>query len=337
MNHRVPASLLVLALAGCSVAETDVTLPSAVVAAHLPEGVTASASSPAPPLPPPPPASAPASVASASAAVPEPPPPCRADMVLVGRFCVDRFEAYLKKEGSDGARVDADATLWVDHPYFERPEKGVRYRAANDAGKYPQGYISRVESKAACEAAGKRLCSKGEWTRACKGKGGATYPYGHRGVRGKCNTGKLHLLSEMFKNKKGSFKYDEHFNSPDLNKTPGYLAKGGEYEGCVSELGVADMVGNLHEWVSDTVDQDMMDKLAEEEVERRDQPWQVGNGVFMGGFYSTTSEHGPGCTFITVAHEPAYHDYSTGFRCCKAADLPKPEPKAKQSPKPKKS
>ncbi len=322
MKTRTPAYFSVLGLVvGCSVADPEVSLPSAAVAAHMPDVASASASSPAPPLPPPPSASAPASVASLSAAAPELPPPCPADMVLVGRFCVDRFEAYLRKEGSDGALID--------HPYFDRPEKGVRYVAANGAGKSPQGYISRVESKSACEAAGKRLCSKGEWTRACKGKGGAMYPYGHRGVRGKCNTGKLHLLSEMFKEKKGAFKYDEHFNSPDLNKTPGYLAKGGEYDGCVSDLGVADMVGNLHEWVSDTVDQDMMDRLAEEEVERRKQPWQVGNGVFMGGFYSTTSEHGPGCTFITVAHEPSYHDYSTGFRCCKAADLPKPEPKAK--------
>jgi formylglycine-generating enzyme len=319
--------LFLLAAAGCSVADPEVTLPSAAAAAHLPADVTPSASSPAPPLPLPLFASATASGASASvSAISEPPPPCPADMVLVGRFCVDRFEAYLKKE--------AGGSL-VDHPYFDRPEKGVRYVAANDAGKYPQGYISRVESKAACEAASKRLCSKAEWTRACKGKGGSMYPYGHRGVRGKCNTGKLHLLSQMFKEKKGGFKYDEHFNSPDLNKTPGFLGKSGEYAECVSDLGVADMVGNLHEWVSDTVDQDLMDRLAEEPVERRDQPWQAGNGVFMSGFYSTTSEHGPGCSFITVAHEPSYHDYSTGFRCCKAADLPKPEPKAKAPPKPK--
>ncbi|MBL8743775.1 MAG: SUMF1/EgtB/PvdO family nonheme iron enzyme [Myxococcales bacterium] len=326
MKAAVASLSLLFAVAGCSVAETEVTLPSAAVAAHVP--TQAAESSPAPPLPAPASASAPVSAsasARASASV-EPPAPCPGDMVLVGRFCVDRFEAYLKKEGPTGALVD--------HPYFERPEKGVRYLAANDAGKFPQGYISRVESKAACEAAGKRLCSKAEWTRACKGKGGAMYPYGHRGVRGKCNTGKLHLLSELFKEKKGSFKYDEHFNSPDLNKTPGYLAKGGEYDGCISDLGVGDMVGNLHEWVSDTVDEDLVAKLEEEEVERRKQPWQVGNGVFMGGFYSTTSEHGPGCSFITIAHEPSYHDYSTGFRCCKAADLPKPEPK-RAPPKPK--
>ena len=90
-----------------------------------------------------------------------------------------------------------------------------------------------------------------------------------------------------------------------------------EHAGCVSDLGVFDMVGNLHEWVRDMVDQDLMDQLAQEDVERREQPWSEGNGVFMGGFFSTTSELGPGCFYATVAHEPAYHDYSTGFRCCK--------------------
>jgi len=323
-------SMLVL---GCSVAETDATLSSAVIAARVgePEPPAVSVPSPAPPLPSVASAAfsnaAPSASESASGAVFSPPPPCPNDMVLVGRTCVDRFEAYLKQIANDGSLID--------HAYFDRPVKGIRYAAANDVGKYPQGYISRVESKKACEEAGKRLCSKAEWTRACKGKGFMTYPYALRGVRGKCNTGKLHLLSELFKNKQGGFKYDEHFNSPDLNKTPGFLAKGGEYEGCVSELGVADMVGNLHEWVSDTVDEAMMERLYAEEVERRDQPWQTGNGVFMGGFYSTTSEHGPGCTFITVAHEPAYHDYSTGFRCCKVADLPKPEAKPARPPKKK--
>lgn len=265
--------------------------------------------------------------ASASAVAEAAGAPCPADMVLVGRTCVDRHEAFLLVVGSDGSTQR--------HPYYERLVKGVTYRAANEAGAFPQGYISRVESKAACENAGKRLCSKAEWTRACKAKGWQTYPYGQQGKREVCNTGKLHLLSQMFKNPKGGIKYDDHFNSPELNKTPGYLAKSAEYSGCASELGVFDMVGNLHEWVSDTVTEDLMAKLDEEDVERRDQPWRVGNGVFMGGFYSTTSEHGPGCTFITVAHEPSYHDYSTGFRCCKAADLPKPEPKGKSKPKQK--
>jgi formylglycine-generating enzyme required for sulfatase activity len=156
--------------------------------------------------------------------------------------------------------------------------------------------------------------------RACKGNGVDTYPYGATGVRKRCNTGKLHLLVERFgQHPRGGFKYDEHFNSPDLNQTPGFLARSGEYEGCASERDVHDMVGNLHEWVSDTVTPTFMEKLEEEGVERQEQPWVEGNAMFMGGFYSTISEHGPGCYYTTVAHEPRYHDYSTGFRCCATA------------------
>jgi hydroxymethylpyrimidine/phosphomethylpyrimidine kinase len=42
----------------------------------------------------------------------------------------------------------------------------------------------------------------------------------------------------------------------------------------------------------------------------------------MGGFFSTKSEHGDGCTFTTAAHDVRYHDYSTGFRCCRDATEP---------------
>jgi formylglycine-generating enzyme len=319
------ALLVVLVAAGCNVAGDE-----PVVESRASTTEAASAADIAPPLPSPPASSvavssgAPASASASSSALvnpDEPPPPCPDGMALVGRFCVDKFEASLEVIGADG--------IHSPHPHYERPEKGPTYYAVSKPGLFPQGYISRVESKAACEAAGKRLCRRSEWQRACRGEGWMRYPYANKSVRGKCSSGKLHLLREKFgDNPKGGWKYDEHFNSPDLNREPGYLARSGEYDGCVSDLGVFDMVGNLHEWVSDTVDQEFMDKLDSEDVERNYQPWHSGNGVFMGGFYSTTGEHGPGCLFTTVAHEPTYHDYSTGFRCCKAADLPKPEKKA---------
>ncbi len=225
----------------------------------------------------------------------------------------------------DGARAP--------HPHTERPDPALRYVAVSEPGVHPQGYVSRVEAAAACREAGKRLCTLDEWTRACKGPRWTTFPYGGRGEAGRCNTGKDHLLSKLFGTNGRAWKYDEHFNSPLLNGEPGFLEKTGERAGCVSPEGVFDMVGSLHEWVSDAVTEDLVERMEKEPVERKKQPWREGNGVFMGGFFSTTKEHGPGCTFMTIAHEPRYHDYSTGFRCCKApAGLPPAPAKKKKKP-----
>jgi formylglycine-generating enzyme required for sulfatase activity len=77
------------------------------------------------------------------------------------------------------------------------------------------------------------------------------------------------------------------------------------------------MVGNLHEWVSDRVNPSLSHSLELVDGVRQAVYRNSGHGVFLGGFFSTTAEQGPGCTFTTVGHEPQYHDYSTGFRCCK--------------------
>ena len=233
-------------------------------------------------------------------------------MAHIGRFCVDRHEAHLVVPDGDG---------YARHPHFERPPTGAAYEARSEPGVFPQAYISRKEAAGACKRAGKRLCSWVEWRRACQGKRWRRYPYGNGRRRGVCNQGKKHLLQELFgeDGDVSTWEYDKHFNSPKLNQQPGYLAKTGAHEGCVSEDGVFDMVGNLHEWTSTMVDDDFVERMEEEDVPRQDQPWTEGNGMFQGGFYSTDGQHGPGCFYVTIAHEPRYHDYSTGFRCCKNA------------------
>ena len=252
------------------------------------------------------------SVASLADETPLPaPPPCPPEMVQVGkRACIDRWEAHL---------VVTDGDVTSPWPHWQRPEKGRAYQARTAAGAFPQGYISRVEAASACKNAGKRLCRMAEWRQACEGAVRRTYPYGGRRVDGRCNSGKPHLLQARFGMNPALWKYDEHFNDPSLNQIEGWLAASGAYDGCVSDAGVYDLVGNLHEWVADTVDEGFMERLDSEGVSRRRQPWHTGNGVFLGGFFSTMSQLGSGCRFTTVAHEPAYHDYSTGFRCCAAA------------------
>lgn len=236
---------------------------------------------------------------------------CGEGMVKVGKSCVDTHEAHLVV-----VREGGQTEPW---PHFKRPPAELRYEARSAAGQFPQGYISRVEATKACKNAGKRLCSLGEWRRACEGKRWALYGYGPKVRSGYCNSGKDHLLSKLYGNNGRAWKYDEHFNNPELNQMEGFLARGGQYTSCTAGEGVYDMVGNLHEWVSDTLDEGLMERLNDEKVERRKQPMKDGNGLFVGGFFSTTNELGPGCMYVTAAHEPSYHDYSTGFRCCKTA------------------
>jgi formylglycine-generating enzyme len=264
-------------------------------------------------------------VSAALDAGPADPRPCPEGMALVQRFCIDRFEAELVAPDPDGALVAL--------PPNHRPPRDVRFEARSAPDVMPQAYISRVEAAAACESAGKRLCSMHEWRRACEGPRGWHWPYGSQGVTGRCNHYKEHLLSKLYGPDARRWKYDEQFNDPSLDVTPGFLAKTGEYAGCATPDDVHDLVGNLHEWVSDMVDAELVEKLEAEDVERRKQPWKEGNGVFMGGFFSTADQHGPGCTFTTIAHEPAYHDYSIGFRCCAAAVLPPPSRAPRRAPR----
>lgn len=226
-------------------------------------------------------------------------------MAKLGKVCIDRWEARL---------YEGDAP----HPHNQRPKEHVKYRARSEKAVFPQAYINRLEAQAACEASSKRLCTLGEWYTACRGTKRRTFPYGNSEQKGVCNAGKAHLLSRMFGTDTSRWTY-EAFNDPRLDAEPGFLAKTAEYAECASDYGVFDQVGNLHEWVSDTVDESLEQKLPLLEDIRFKILKNWHHGIFMGGFYSTTNEHGDGCGFVTIGHEPKYHDYSTGFRCCKNA------------------
>jgi formylglycine-generating enzyme required for sulfatase activity len=195
-------------------------------------------------------------------------------------FCIDRYEASLRDiEGNEPVS-----------PYA--PLKGRRVRAVARSGEVPQGYISEIEASAACKASGKRLCAENEWVAACRGGRKTRFPYGEARKRGYCNDdGKSPLVRLHGSLGVGAFR-DDPMNDPRLNQLPDTLARAGEFERCTNEYGVFDMVGNLHEWVDDPA------------------------GTFRGGYYLDTRRNGDGCDYRTTAHDVAYEDYSTGFRCC---------------------
>ncbi len=218
-------------------------------------------------------------------------PRCPPEMASIeGRFCIDRYEGSLVDRTADAPDRD-----W---PYFlpPAPTEGHVLVAQSRAGVVPQGYISAAQASQACAAAGKRLCQPVEWRAACGGSEGTAYPYGPRHVDGKCHdTGVAPMLILHMDEMKRGWGPAE-LNDPRSNQLEGSVARTGAYPGCVNDYGVYDMVGNLDEWTADP------------------------HGTFQGGFWLDTQQHGEACAYRTIAHDYGYHDYSTGFRCCRAPD-----------------
>jgi formylglycine-generating enzyme len=209
---------------------------------------------------------------------------CSSGMIALETFCIDQFEASLVEVLEDG-REEA----WS--PYF--PPLSAEVRAVSIAGATPQAYVNAVEAASACQRSGKRLCTDDEWLRACRGMSDRNYPYGNIKMPHTCNdTRDTHPAVDLF----GADDPElwSKLGHPCINQQPGTLAQSGRHAGCVSEDGVFDLVGNLHEWTDNE------------------------GGVFRGGFYADTERNGSGCNYRTGAHQPAYSDYSTGFRCCQS-------------------
>jgi hypothetical protein len=216
---------------------------------------------------------------------------CPAGMAHIDGYCIDRYEAYVVELDALGGEIPHS-------PY--RPVDGLKVRAKVAEGVVPQGYISQLQAQSACQSAGKRLCSASEFSLACRGPSrSASYPYGGtRHQRGKCNEGKGSAVTAVFG--PGAPFDRQLMNDPRLNQWASGLAKTGAYAASVSPYGVFDLVGNLHEWGAEVA--------------------ANGRGSFRGGFYGDAEVNGSGCNYVTTAHSAAYHDYSTGFRCCRDAE-----------------
>lgn len=247
---------------------------------------------------------------------------CPPDMVRVRDFCVDRFEMATVDARSDEPLspfypplprlVESVYQAWSlerasvgdarareqalpELPAVQRTRSDYAPRAVSRAGVVPQGYLSQVLARAACERAGKRLCSESEWVTACKGEAPRKFPYGEQFEAGRCNVYRaIHPATVLH----ASASYGHRDPRLNLVVEPGQgplLRLTGATPSCASRWGtdrIYDMVGNIDEWVEDEA------------------------GLFLGGFYARSTREG--CESRVSAHPPAYYDYSTGARCCRA-------------------
>lgn len=223
-------------------------------------------------------------------------------------FCIDRWEASLLHVAATGEREPWPGNQPVDGKEHEMV-------ATTKQGNHPQGFISGAQAELACARADKRLCTLEEWRRACRGRNDTAYPYGAERRPNLCNDRfqglEGHPVDVLFRRTAPPGADPESkwstrsMNDPRLHELPRSVAATGTFPECVNDYGVFDMVGNLHEWVADRA------------------------GTFAGGFFMDTFRNGEGCEYATTAHDYDYHDYSTGFRCCRAVlHTGTPEPDA---------
>lgn len=138
------------------------------------------------------------------------------ELACVGRedgttYCIDVYEA---------SRIDATST-----------DQGTSSEGAVSLrGRLPWTNVEWADARAACERAGKRLCTAQEWEDACDGQvgpGGNVYPYGDEVQDGVC-------VTEL-----------------TVNDDP---LPTGSRDGCVSDFGAFDLGGNVWEWVGTSAD-----------------------------------------------------------------------------------
>lgn len=244
---------------------------------------------------------------------------CPPEMVLVAAsLCIDRYEAHLvdarqlralspnyppsrrrsrelfdlyarrapNSRGRLGRLLDVPAP-----PTFELDED-VSPLARSEAGIQPAGYLNYPTAKLSCEAAGKRLCRREEWVRACRGEDDQPFPYGPSFQDRACNVHRSSHPAALLHGDTSEGHHDPRLNLVTDSDGPLLRPTGGTPT-CKSTWGgdaIFDMVGNLDEWIDDPA------------------------GTFVGGFYSRATR--AGCEAAIEVHAPEYFDYSLGVRCC---------------------
>jgi formylglycine-generating enzyme required for sulfatase activity len=228
---------------------------------------------------------------------PAPPPrvvqsgPCPGDMVQVkGNWCPEVDQHCLAYTEDDRARCRAFRAPSVCRAPRQAQRFCIdRYEWPNRPGLLPMVLVSWHEARAFCRAAGKRLCTRDEWTFACEGEDMLPFPYGFVREPGACTVD--HAAQRPDRRLL-------HSRNPDVVAAETLrvyeAAPSGASPRCVSPFGVYDMTGSVDEWA----------------VNESGTPYR---SALKGGWWGRIRGR---CRPTTLDHDEGFRYYQIGFRCC---------------------
>ena len=179
-----------------------------------------------------------------------------------------------------------NTTAFSIDPYEARIVSGI---AESTTGVAPEVNVDYATAKAACEAAGKRLCTTTEWFAACVGANNRAYAFQDSAT----SPVSIDSVCDVART---------------TNNTPGSLPSlTGAHPSCKTEgLELYDMIGNLAEWTTDPSGTPVAAGI----------PFYLASGVTLDDAKCLTTTTDVGSATI----DPATKSTDVGFRCCKDAE-----------------
>ena len=202
-------------------------------------------------------------------------PDCPPEMVRVNDFCMDIYEA---------SHEDATDMLIGSSP-VAASQPGVLPWYSLD----PDPATALETARAACEAAGKRLCELDEWVTSCTGPDELAYGYGDTYIAEICNGIDTFCYCDS-----EACSELETCPFPHCRSTCGayfHAEPTGAFPDCINSYGVMDINGNVWELANST------DGLAH----------------YRGGAYNCSDSE----ALHRCDHDGTWGPSARGFRCCK--------------------
>ena len=236
---------------------------------------------------------------------------CPSDMVRVGNFCIDKYEASVWTAVNGGGTQKGAGT---DDYGSNDTGASFDYYAYSKSGVVPSRYITWFQAARACANSGKRLCTNQEWQIAALGTPDEAAISGAGGpTENSCNI---------------------------WNNASYRPANTGIYTNCESDFGCYDMIGNLQEWVADWyvagtnytnsgTDGTSYTNWPTGTEYGSDSTWNVGGRAYngtayvdglpaaarRGGYWGGGA--GAGVFAFYADYAPSGSHSSRGFRCCR--------------------